>query len=193
MRAYAQVLTGDKDAADDLAQDAMLKAWRSRGQFTLGTSIKRWTFTILRNQFLCGKRSSWRAVQLEREVAENTLVATDNPSAPLELEDLRQALEQLPEVQRDALVLSAAAGFSYDEVAAICGCAVGTAKSRVNRARTALQLIIDHGRVGKQAPAHNSADAIASAAAQIHKRRTAALAGAAPWQATLPANGGEPS
>ena len=146
LRAFARTLTGDPTAADDLAQDAMMKAWDAR--------MKAWTFMILRNQFYSEKRRSWRQSQLDQEAAERTLVAVDDPEAPVALDELRQALKTLPEEQREALILVGAGGFAYEEAAEICGCAVGTVKSRVSRARRALLATLERGgyaRDGKAA------------------------------------------
>ena len=145
LRAFARTLCGDPAAADDLAQDAMMKAWDARTSFQPGTNMKAWTFMILRNQFYSEKRRSWRQSQLDQEAAERTLVAADDPAAPIALDELRQALSSLPDEQREALILVGAGGFAYEEAAEICGCAVGTVKSRVSRARRALQGILDEG------------------------------------------------
>ncbi len=145
LRAFARTLTGDPTAADDLAQDAMMKAWDARESFQLGTNMKAWTFMILRNQFYSEKRRSWRQSQLDQEAAERTLVAVDDPEAPVALDELRQGLSMLPPEQREALILVGAGGFAYEEAADICGCAVGTVKSRVSRARKALQSILQDG------------------------------------------------
>lgn len=145
LRAFARTLTGDPTAADDLAQDAMMKAWDARASFEMGTNMKAWTFMILRNQFYSEKRRSWRQSQLDQEAAERTLVAIDDPAAPVALDELRMGLAMLPSEQREALVLVGAGGFAYEEAAEICNCAVGTVKSRVSRARRALQAILDRG------------------------------------------------
>lgn len=145
LRAFARSLTGDPTAADDLAQDAMMKAWDARASYQMGTNMKAWTFMILRNQFYSDKRRSWRQIQLDQEAAERTLVAVDNPEAPLALDELRLAMAMLPDEQREALILVGAGGFAYEEAADICGCAVGTVKSRVSRARKALQGILEAG------------------------------------------------
>jgi RNA polymerase sigma-70 factor (ECF subfamily) len=154
LRAFARTLTGDATQADDLAQDAMIKAWDARKSFQLGTNMKAWTFMILRNQFYSDKRRSWRSTQLDQEAAERTLVAVDDPEAPVALDELRLAMGMLPDEQREALILVGAGGFAYEEAADICGCAVGTVKSRVSRARKALQGILetgDYDRDGGQA------------------------------------------
>ena len=145
LRAFARTLCGNATAADDLAQDAMLKAWDARASYQMGTNMKAWTFMILRNQFYSEKRRSWRQTQLDQEAAERTLMAIDDPAAPLALDELRQALNTLPAEQREALVLVGAGGFAYEEAAEICGCAVGTVKSRVSRARRAVQASLEAG------------------------------------------------
>jgi RNA polymerase sigma-70 factor (ECF subfamily) len=145
LRAFARTLCGDPAAADDLAQDAMMKAWDARASFQMGTNMKAWTFMILRNQFYSEKRRSWRQTQLDQEAAERTLVAVDDPEAPVALDELRQGLAMLPAEQREALILVGAGGFAYEEAAEICDCAVGTVKSRVSRARRALHGILESG------------------------------------------------
>ena len=145
LRAFARTLTGDATSADDLAQDAMMKAWDARDSYQMGTNMKAWTFMILRNQFYSEKRRSWRQSQLDQETAERTLVAVDDPESPVALDELRQGLAMLPPEQREALVLVGAGGFAYEEAAAICDCAVGTVKSRVSRARRALQAVLETG------------------------------------------------
>jgi len=145
LRAFARTLAGEPASADDLAQDAMMKAWDARASFQMGTNMKAWTFMILRNQFYSEKRRAWRQTQLDQEAAERTLIAVDDPSAPVALDELRLGLERLPAEQREALILVGAGGFAYEEAAEICGCAVGTVKSRVSRARRALQTILEDG------------------------------------------------
>ncbi len=122
-----------------------MKAWVARESFHMGTNMKAWTFMILRNQFYSEKRRSWRSTQLDQEAAERTLVAVDDPEAPVALDELRLGLSMLPPEQREALILVGAGGFAYEEAAEICDCAVGTVKSRVSRARKALQAILDSG------------------------------------------------
>jgi RNA polymerase sigma-70 factor (ECF subfamily) len=154
LRAFARTLAGDPASADDLAQEALIKAWDARASYQMGTNMKAWTFMILRNQFYSEKRRSWRQTQLDQEAAERTLVATENPEAPVALDELRLGLSMLPPEQREALILVGAGGFAYEEAAEICGCAVGTVKSRVSRARRSLQAILEAGaydRDGKSA------------------------------------------
>lgn len=143
LRAFARSLCGNPTLADDVAQDAMLKAWKARDKFKPGSNLKAWTFTILRNQFYSIKRRSWRATSLDQEVAEQTIVANSNQEKVVELNELRRGLDSLKDDQREALILIGASGLSYEEAAEICGCAVGTIKSRVSRARKALEVIME--------------------------------------------------
>src|SRR5579859_7564660 len=171
LRAFARTLCGDPTQADDLAQDAVMKAWDARASFQMGTNMKAWTFMILRNQFYSEKRRSWRQSQLDQEAAERTLVAADDPEAPVALDELRLGLSMLPAEQREALILVGAGGFAYEEAADICGCAVGTVKSRVSRARRSLQALLEAGaydRDGKSA-----SDAMGSILAEAERLSTA--------------------
>jgi RNA polymerase sigma-70 factor (ECF subfamily) len=149
MRAFARTLCGDVSHAEDLAQEALLRAWNKRDTFQPGTNLKAWVFMILRNQFYSEKRRAWRSTPLDPETAERTLVATSNPLASLELDEVRRALTRLPDDQREALILIGAGGLSYEEVSEICGCAIGTIKSRVSRARDRLALILAEGSYGE--------------------------------------------
>ena len=168
LRAFARSLTGNATAADDLAQDAMVKAWDARAGFEMGTNMKAWTFMILRNQFYSEKRRSWRQSQLDQEAAERTLVAIDDPSGPVALDEVRMALAMLPPEQREALVLIGAGGFAYEEAAVVCGCAVGTVKSRVSRARRALVGILKRGDyIRDRAPAGEAMGAILAQAERL--------------------------
>lgn len=171
LRAFARTLAGDPASADDLAQDAMMKAWDARASFQMGTNMKAWTFMILRNQFYSEKRRSWRQSQLDQEAAERTLVAVDDPEAPVALDELRLSLAQLPAEQREALILVGAGGFAYEEAAEICGCAVGTVKSRVSRARKALHSILEDGSYERDGSA--AGDAMSAILADAERLSTA--------------------
>ena len=171
LRAFARTLAGDPASADDLAQDAMMKAWDARSSFQMGTNMKAWTFMILRNQFYSEKRRSWRSTQLDQEAAERTLVAVDDPEAPVALDELRLSLAQLPAEQREALILVGAGGFAYEEAAEICGCAVGTVKSRVSRARKALHSILEDGSYERDGSA--AGDAMSAILADAERLSTA--------------------
>jgi RNA polymerase sigma-70 factor (ECF subfamily) len=171
LRAFARTLCGDPTGADDLAQDAMMKAWDARASFQMGTNMKAWTFMILRNQFYSEKRRSWRQTQLDQEAAERTLVAVDDPEAPIALDELRLGLGMLPPEQREALILVGAGGFAYEEAAEICNCAVGTVKSRVSRARRALHALLEDGAYDRDGSA--AGDAMSSILADAERLSTA--------------------
>lgn len=174
MRAFARSLTGNAAEADDLAQEALAKAWRSRASYQLGTSIKRWAFMIVRNQFYSEKRRSWRQVPLDMEVAERTLVAVSDPSGAMELNEVRRALALLPDDQREALILIGVAGLPYEEASEICDCPVGTIKSRVSRARKAMLDILERGYIADDGEAPSGAMASLVADAERLQRRAAA-------------------
>lgn len=142
LRAFAHSVSRSPDA-EDLAQETLLRAWKARASFQPGTNFKSWMFTILRNEQYSRSRRSWRVQPLSPEVAENTLVAHDDPAAREDLLDVRNAMQELTFEHRQALALVAAAGLSYIEAAAICDCAVGTVKSRVSRARAELASILE--------------------------------------------------
>lgn len=143
MRAFALSLTRNMARADDLVQDTVVKAWTNIDKFEAGTNMRAWLFTILRNTFYSERRKA------RREVLDANGAFTDQMSEKpahdghLALADFRKAFEQLPDEQREALILVGAQGFAYEEAAQMCGCAVGTIKSRTNRARKRLAEMLD--------------------------------------------------
>jgi RNA polymerase sigma-70 factor (ECF subfamily) len=143
LRAFAISLSGNVDKADDLVQETLLRALAHIDSFEPGTNLPAWLFTILRNLF----RSEYRKRRREVEDNEGRFAATLSTHAEqnsrIEFEEFRQALTKIHPDQREALILVAASGFSYEEAAKICGCAVGTIKSRVNRARVKLAEILE--------------------------------------------------
>lgn len=143
LRAYGRSLSGNRDVADDLVQDTMLKAWAARGRFAAGTNMRAWTFIILRNSFLSQRRRARFTTEWDDVVADRILSMPAGQGDQLHLADVQRALMQLPESQREALILVGAGGFSYEEAAEICGVALGTIKSRVARGRSALATLIE--------------------------------------------------
>jgi len=162
LRAFSRSLCGNATLADDVAQDAMMKAWHKRDKFKPGTNLKAWTFTILRNQFYSIKRRSWRATSLEPEVAEQTIVSVANPDDSVRLNELRRALNELTDDQREAIILVGASGMSYDEAAEICGVATGTVKSRVSRARQHLEVVMESGNFDNSDDGVSALDAMSA-------------------------------
>lgn len=142
LRAFAVSLGGGRGWADDLVQETLTKAWANLHTFRPGTNLTAWLFTILRNEFYSQLRKRRREVEDVDEAYSSQLAVAPHQSAEIDFSDFRMALARLPEEQREALVLTGASGFSYEEAAAICGCAVGTIKSRVNRARSALTALL---------------------------------------------------
>ena len=142
LRAFAFSLSGRHDKADDLVQDTIMKAWAKQESFELGTNIKAWLFTILRNEFYSQMRKRGREVQDTDGAFTERLSVHPSQYGVLDMADFKKALDGLPPDQREALVLIGASGFSYEEAAEICHCAVGTMKSRVSRARTRLQDVL---------------------------------------------------
>ncbi len=142
LRAFAISLSGRHAQADDLVQETLLKAWSNVGSFTPGTNLRAWLFTILRNTFYSSHRRTSREVQdTDGIFSERVSVPAPQDSA-IDMADFRIALEKLPEDQREALIMVGASGLSYEEAAEICGVAVGTIKSRVNRARARLAILL---------------------------------------------------
>jgi RNA polymerase sigma-70 factor, ECF subfamily len=138
LRAFAISLCGNVDRADDLVQETLLRALANINSFQPGTNMSAWLFTILRNHFRSEYRKRRREVEDGDGSYAETLKSHPEQYGRVEFEEFRTALAKLPPDQREALVLVGASGFSYEEAAQICECAVGTIKSRVNRARTRL-------------------------------------------------------
>jgi RNA polymerase sigma-70 factor, ECF subfamily len=156
LRAFAISLCGNVDRADDLVQEALLRALANLDSFEPGTNMSAWLFTILRNLF----RSEYRKRRREVEDADGSyaesLTSLPDQNSHLEMDEFRRALELLPTDQRESLILVGASGFSYEEAAQICGCAVGTIKSRVNRARSRLAAILSIESADHFGPDHET-------------------------------------
>ncbi len=142
LRAFGMSLCGSADLADDLVQDTLVKAWGNIGSFQEGTNLRAWLFTILRNTYFSHYRKRRREFEDRDGTRAMELAVLPNQQAHIDLQDFRGALDALQPDQREALILVGAAGFSYEDAAAISGCAVGTIKSRVNRARVRLGTLL---------------------------------------------------
>ena len=145
LRAYGRSLSGNRDVADDLVQETLLKAWAARQRFQAGTNMRAWTFIILRNLYLSQMRRARFKGEWDDLVADRILAAPASQDRHVELGDMQRALMHLPQPQREALILVGAGGFAYEEAAEICQVAVGTIKSRVARGRVALETIMNDG------------------------------------------------
>lgn len=138
MRAFAISLTRNSAAADDLVQDAVVKAWSNFDKFQQGTNLRAWLFTILRNTFYSNYRKRRREVEDPDGIMAGRLSEKPAHDGHLAMTDFKEAFAQLNDEQREVLILVGAEGFSYEDAAQMCGCAVGTIKSRTNRARKRL-------------------------------------------------------
>lgn len=160
LRAFAISLVRATDKADDLVQDTIVKAWSKQESFKPGTNIKAWLFTILRNEFYSQMRRSGREIQDTNNVFSNNMCVHPSQYGSLDLKDFKKALDSLPPDQKEAIILIGASGFSYEDAAQICGCAIGTIKSRVSRARTKLQNILEVNGESDYGPDLTSANII---------------------------------
>jgi RNA polymerase sigma-70 factor (ECF subfamily) len=138
LRAFAISLTRDALQAEDLVQETVLRAISKQEQFMAGTNLQAWLFTILRNQFFSDHRKSLREVEDGDGSYAATMICMPDQEDRIMIHDLETALHKLPDGQREALLLVGVDGLSYEEAAQVLGCAVGTVKSRVNRARRCL-------------------------------------------------------
>ena len=138
LRAFALSLTRNRATADDMMQDAVLKAWTNMDKFQAGTNMRAWLFTILRNTYYSAHRKRKREVpDIDNTFSENLAVKPDHDGR-LQMMDFKVAFDKLADEHREALILVGANGFSYEDAAKTCGVATGTMKSRVNRARAKL-------------------------------------------------------
>jgi RNA polymerase sigma-70 factor (ECF subfamily) len=162
LRAFAISLCGNVDRADDLVQETMLRALANIHSFQPGTNMSAWLFTILRNHFRSEYRKRRREVEDTDGSYAESLKSHPEQQGHVEFGEFREALAKLPPDQREALILVGASGFSYEEAANICGCAVGTIKSRVNRARTRLAELMAIDSTEEFGPDHTTQAILAS-------------------------------
>jgi RNA polymerase sigma-70 factor (ECF subfamily) len=135
LRAFAVSLCGDLAQADDLVQDTLVKAWEHQAKFEPGTNLRAWLFTILRNTYFTRFRKHRREVSDPDGLHAAAVVCEPTQEIHIQIQEVRAALPLLPPEQREALLHVVVLGHSYEEAADIVGCAVGTIKSRVSRAR----------------------------------------------------------
>jgi RNA polymerase sigma-70 factor (ECF subfamily) len=172
LRSFSRALCKGRETAEDLAQDALMKAWRAQDTFKSGTNLKAWLFTILRNEYYSYLRRAWRETCWDNDLAERIKAPERAQEWAMELNDAFRALDQIPGQQREALLLVAADGFTYDEAADICGVVTGTVKSRVARGRATLLNILD----GRK-PLHKAApDRMRGASSHVFEPHNSAVA-----------------
>lgn len=138
LRAFARSLCPNPAHADDLVQDSLVKALANINRFEPGSNLRAWLFTILRNTYYSDLRKRRREVEDAEGVHAIRLAEGPNQIGAVDFEDFKTAFSRLGEDHRQVLTLVGVLGVSYEEAAEVCGCAVGTVKSRVNRARVRL-------------------------------------------------------
>jgi RNA polymerase sigma-70 factor (ECF subfamily) len=150
LRRYARALLRDKDRADDLVQDTLLRGLDKAHLYRSGTDLRAWLFTIMHNQYVNSIRRSVR--QREAFVVEKVPLTSLAPQIPnLELRDLERTIARLSVEQRTTLLLIGLEGMKYEEVAQICGVPIGTVRSRLSRAREEVRRMME-GRDAAPAP-----------------------------------------
>lgn len=161
LRGYARSLASDAATADDLVQETVLKAWSNLGQYRPGTNMRAWLFTIQRNTFFSLVKKRRREVEdVDGEMAAR-LEQKPQQDAAMEMRDFKRAFATLPMEQREVMTLIAA-GVQYDEAAEICGCAIGTVKSRLNRARARLAEMLDEDPSEPSEPEKSGGNCVAA-------------------------------
>jgi len=156
LRAFARSLCPYPARADDLVQDSLVKALANIHRFEPGSNLRAWMFTILRNTYYSDLRKRRREVEDADGVHAAKLAERPNQLGVVDLEDFKAAFARLSDDHREVLTLVGAFGVSYEEAAEVCGCAVGTVKSRVNRARVRLAELL--GMTPEEASAQSGAD-----------------------------------
>lgn len=163
LRAFAMSLARNHAAADDLVQDTIIKAWTNFDKFALGTNLRAWLFTILRNTFFSNRRKASREVADPDGIHAGSLSVLPQHDGKLAFSEFLVAFNQLSAEHREVLILVGANGYSYEEAAGMMGVATGTAKSRANRARVRLcDLMGMKGPTGNPALADPAALAVLS-------------------------------
>jgi len=146
LRRYARALTRNGSRCDDLIQDTLVRALAKEHLWEPGTNMRAWLFTIMHNQNVNSVRSAMReGMTVDIEEQSSNLVATTDPTVARQLHELDRALAQVPEEQRQVILLVGLEGMSYEDAAAILHIPVGTVRSRLSRGRDALRMLMGMG------------------------------------------------
>jgi RNA polymerase sigma-70 factor, ECF subfamily len=149
LRRYARALTGNREAADDLTQDTLERAWTKRALWLPGTDLRAWLFTVMHNVFINGVRRGRPTVSLDDMAVEDAGPATaTSVETGVVLGELSRSLSLLPEEQREVLLLVGLEQFSYAEASEVLGVPMGTVMSRLSRARERLRIVMEAGSAG---------------------------------------------
>jgi len=141
LRRYARALLGDRYAADDLVQDTLERAWNKFHLWRPGSDLRAWLFAIMHNVFVNQVRS--KRSEIEKTMEELPVVAVRaTQSDSLEIADVERALRELPDEQREVLLLVAIEEMTYDEVSRALAIPIGTVMSRLSRARERMRRLI---------------------------------------------------
>lgn len=151
LRVYALSLTRDRDRADDLVQETVVKALNGRNSFRPGTNFAAWLFRIQRNEFVSGLRRARPTVCFD-DIISATLSHAPHQESGLIMREFLGAFRHLSNGQREALLLAVLEGYSYDQIAEHSGVSVGTVKSRISRARATLENMLTGEAVGETKP-----------------------------------------
>ena len=153
LRRYARALTGNTWAADDLVQDTLERACSKWRLWIVGSDLRAWLFAVMHNLYASDVRRALRrqkaGISIDVDTLTNELVAPEDATT-LGI-DLQRCLLQLPEEQRTVLLLVSMEDMSYEEVARITGSPIGTVMSRLSRARTRLQQMLDAPAIARSA------------------------------------------
>jgi len=183
LRNFSYSVCRNRTLAEDMAQQALMKAWSAQDSFRVGTNLKAWLFTILRNEFYSQRRRAWRETHLDTAASEQIPAAVNEQGWVVELSDTSRALAVLPQTQQDALLLVALGGFSFQEAADLCGTPIGTVKSRVTRARYGLTKVLDGAKTLPRRVAGRGASASDDILSQLSALSAASSAHAVARQA----------
>jgi RNA polymerase sigma-70 factor, ECF subfamily len=174
LRSLSQSLSGKRELAEDLAQEAVASAWQFRRSFTPGTNLKAWLCTILRNEYSSYQRRAWRQLPWVAELEDAVAVPPGQQQWSAELSDVACALNALHEQQREALVLVGVCGFTYGETALLLRKALGTVKSRVGRGRQHLTKILESPKTRRVKMRPSTSNALHDWFEQIEQLRACA-------------------
>ena len=151
LRRFARALTGSREAADDLTQDTLERAWVKRELWQAGTNLRAWLFAVMHGVFVNGVRRARVTESLDGPDGAGADRADAAASAETEIavRDLRQALLRLPDEQREVVLLVGLEQLSYAEAAEVLGVPMGTVMSRLARGRERLRRLIEEGASGQ--------------------------------------------
>jgi len=169
LRRMAFSLASTRELGENLAQGALVKAWHCRRSFEPGTNLKAWLFTILRNDFYSHQRIAWRQLSWDPEWLDSAAITSDDQHWSAELSDAVRCMKNLPDGQREALILVGLGGFSYEDAAAFLNAPVGTLKSRVARGRHALKQRLESKTSGSPYRRPAIGEAIREMLAQLYE------------------------